>query len=163
MENVKRVYPRVFVRDGKAKLAYAFEEFSVVSTVFHMDVAQGKLGLEALRVMHYLMAECKRSNRFEGTQAVIAERLGMQRQNVNRAFRELREGGYVIRITEPSGARFWYVDARRSFRGSPERHAKEMERQARQRSRDRASKVVALRSDDELRKWENNRGEPVPA
>lgn len=147
METVKRVYPKVYVREGKPRIGFAFEEWSAVSTVFHMDVAEGKLGLEALRVMHYLMAQCKRSNRFEGTQAVIAERLGMHAPNVNRAFRELREAGYIIRITEPSGARFWYVDARRSFRGSPERHAREVERQAKQRSKDRVSKVVALRAE----------------
>lgn len=146
-EAVKRVYPKVYVRDGKAKLGYAFQEWCAVSTTFNMDVAQGKLGLEALRVMHYLMAECKRSNRFDGTQGVIGERLGMQRQNVNRAFRELREGGYIIRIQEPSGLRYWYVDARRSFRGSPERHAREAERQAKQRSKDRIQNVVALRAE----------------
>lgn len=152
MENVKRVNPRYFVRDGKAKLAYAFEEFVVVSTVLWSDIASAKVGGEALRVLAYLMAECKRSNRFEGTQVVIAERLGLHRQAVNRAFRELREAGYIIRINESSGARFWYVDARRAFRGSPERHAKEVERQSKQRNKDRKANVVALRA-----------GEGVPA
>lgn len=147
MNEVKRVNPRVFIRDGKAKLAYAFQEFTVVSTVLWSDIASAKIGGEALRVLAYLMAECKRSNRFEGTQAVIAQRMEITPQAVNRAFRQLREAGYIIRITEPSGARFWYVDARRSFRGSPERHAKEMERQAKQRSKDRISNVLALRAE----------------
>ncbi|AXH76460.1 MAG: Crp-like helix-turn-helix domain protein [Microviridae sp.] len=147
IDAVKRVNPRYFVRDGKAKLGYSFEEWSVVSSVFSMDVAQGKLGFEALRVMHYLLAVCKHSNRFTETQAVIGERLGMQRQNVWRAFRELREAGYVIRVSDPDGHRYWYVDARRAFRGSPERHAKEVARQAKQRSKDRKVNVVALRAD----------------
>lgn len=147
IDAVKRVNPRFFVRDGKAKLAYTFEEFSVVSSVFSMDVAQGKLGLEALRVMHYLLAVCKHSNRFTETQAVIGERLGMQRPNVSRAFRELREAGYIIRVSDPDGHRYWYVDARRAFRGSPERHAKELERQAKQRCKDRKVNVVALRAE----------------
>lgn len=144
---VKRVNPRVIVRDGKAKLAYGFEEFVVVSTVLWSDIAAAKVGGEALRVLAYLMTVCKHSNRFTETQAVIGERLGMRQPHVSRAFRELREAGYIIRVSDPDGHRYWYLDARRAFRGSPERHAKEMERQAKQRSKDRKSSVVALRAE----------------
>jgi len=144
---VKRVNPRFFVRDGKAKLAYGFEEFVVVSTVLWSDIAAAKVGGESLRVLAYLMTVCKHSNRFTETQAVIGERLGLKQQNVSRSFRELREAGYIIRVSDPDGHRYWYLDARRAFRGSPERHAKEMDRQAKQRSKDRVQNVVALRAE----------------
>lgn len=146
-ESVKRVNPRFFVRDGKAKLAYCFEEFVVVSSVLWSDIAAAKVGGESLRVLAYLMTVCKHSNRFTETQAVIGERLGMRQPHVSRAFRELRESGYIIRVSDPDGHRYWYLDARRAFRGSPERHAKEMERQSKQRTKDRKANVLALRVD----------------
>ena len=116
--------------------------FTIVSNVMWQALADGVLGGESLRVLGYMLSKAKRNNRFEGTQAKIAEALGIKPPNVSRAFRELREAGFIIRVNEPSGCRFWYVDARRAFRGSAKWHAPVLERQSRQRDRDRRVNVV---------------------
>lgn len=147
---VKRVNPLV-IKDGKLstderKALYLFGEggFTVVSHALLLALADGSLSGEATRVLAHLMCNAKRGNRIELTQVKVAAALGMKRPNVSRAWRELREGGFIIRVTEPGGLSFWYVDARRSFRGSASSHPRSLEKQAAQRKRDARSNVVAI-------------------
>jgi len=107
-------------------------------------IARRDITYESLAVLAHMLKNAKRNNRFEGTRAHVAQALDMHGPHVSRAWKELREAGLILRITEPEGKTFWYVDARRAFRGSAERHARELERQAKQRNKDRKSNVIAL-------------------
>lgn len=150
MEIVNRANPKpeakpVVRRGSVGQSLYAFPEgFNVVSNAVWMDVIDGKFGQSVkLRVFGFLCAECKRDNRVLVTQAHVAERLGVPRSGVSLAFKQLREDGYLIRMSE-GGMQFWYLDARRSFRGSAARHSKVLEAQRAERSRKRSANVVAL-------------------
>ena len=149
--------------NGRARVDRVFhfrEAFMFVSHAVWLDVIDGKLKGNALRVLSFIASNVDMRNRFTGTQAFMAEELGMSPQSVNRSFGELVELGYVFRVRERNGLRVVLLDAKRMYRGAAVRHASTVERQA----KDRKSDVQALRaSDDALRAWENNRGEPVPA
>lgn len=132
------------------KSLYRFDGgFVVVSLSVFKVLADQELTPAALRVLGYLGMICRRSNRIEATQAHVAKALGLDPAVVSRAWRQLREKGFLIRQVE-CGLSFWYLDARRSFRGSAEAHGRALERQRRQRERDRKSNVVALLSSSAL-------------
>lgn len=155
-----------------------------VSHAVWIDVLDGKLKGTALRVLSFVAARVDMRNRCYWTQSAVAEEMGLSRQAASKAFRELVELGYVFRVREPEGMRIWMLDARRMYRGAGSRHRTIVERQAKLRegievsereeaALDRAEAFDAdpeeamcmygSPSDDELRAWENNRGEPVPA
>jgi DNA-binding MarR family transcriptional regulator len=122
------------------------EDFTVTAQTLWDDIAHGVLSGVTLRVFAHLALGAKFSNRLEITQVAVAQAMGISPQQVSVAFRQLKEKGYIIRITDPGGLKFWYLDARRTFRGSAERHAREQERQSKQRTKDRVSKVHQLQA-----------------
>lgn len=149
MQTVKRVNPhqkqQAPNRSEQPKATYRYAEgFTIVSNTLHQLITDGELSGDTLRVFTFMQMHAKRNNRFEGTHAFIAERLSMQRPHVTRAITQLRKMQLLIKITEPNGLAYWYLDARRSFRGSAERHAVELARQAKRRDKDRKTNVVAL-------------------
>ena len=142
---VARIDPKSgSVRVGLADRSYQFEEFSVMNKTLTVAIACGDLYGLSLRVLMFMISHAKRSNRYEGTQAAIAAELGVYASNVSKAFKDLASRGYIVRVSEPRGARFWYVDARQSFRGAAERHPASLARQAAQREADRKSNVRSL-------------------
>lgn len=131
--------------ERKARYLYP-EGFFVASIAVLARLLQNRaLGLEALSVLGFLFEHCKRSNRVEATQAHIAERLGIKPPNVARAFRALEREKLLIKVREPHGFAFWYLDARAVYRGSAKAHEAALQRQARQRERDKRSNVRQLR------------------
>lgn len=131
-----------------AKPLYEFSEGFFVASIVGLPslLRRGELPVEALRVLGWLLENVKRSNRVEATQAVIGQALGMTQSNVSRAFRRLEAARLLLRVKEPHGMSFWYLDSRSTFRGSAEAHSRSLERQRRQRERARKSNVVALPS-----------------
>lgn len=125
----------------------------MVSDLVWQDVMDKKLSGTTLRVFAFLASRVKMNNRFEGTQQGVADLMGLAAPAVNKAFRELREAGYIIRITEPTGAKFWQLDARRVFRGSAKRHKGVVERQ-RKAAAKAESKQPPLGLDDALKHGE---------
>jgi len=124
---------------------YRYEEgFTVVSTLMWQAIRTGEISGDTLRVYAAMLEVTKRSNRFEGTQAALAAKLGMKASNMSRAFKALREAGFILRVREPGGMSFWYLDARRTFRGSADRHPAALDKQKTQREKDRKAKVVAI-------------------
>lgn len=145
MSTVKRVNPSATARSTIIKSTYRYAEgFTIVSNTLHQLIADGELAGDALRVFTFMQMHSKRNNRFEGTQQFIADGLGMLQPHVSRAMKQLRELQLLIKITEPNGLSFWYIDARRSFRGSAERYGVELARQQKRRDKDRKSNVIAL-------------------
>jgi len=138
--------PRSVVSATVDRAVYGFDgEFCVVAHVLFDDLARGLMRYESWRVLGAMLAASKRgTNRWEGTQAELARRLGMHAPQVARAFSELKEAGYIVRVLEPGGLRFWYVDARRAFHGGAKRHGAALAKQRRQRDKDRRSNVVAI-------------------
>lgn len=136
---------------GKVKESFHFKEaFMMVSDIVWQDVADKKLSGLTFRVFCFLATRAKMNNRFEGTQQGVADAMGVSAPVVSKAFRELREAGYIIRIKEPTGMSFWHLDARRVFRGSASRHQSVVERQRKARGRaerESSSNVVALRAE----------------
>jgi hypothetical protein len=127
---------------------YFKEAFMMVSDLVWQDVMDKKLSGTTLRVFAFLASRVKMNNRFEGTQQGVADLMGLAAPAVNKAFRELREAGYIIRITEPTGAKFWQLDARRVFRGSAKRHKGVVERQRKAAAKADAKRVVSADEDD---------------
>lgn len=117
---------------------------------FTSVLRRGDLGIEALRVLGWLLEHVRRDNRVEVTQVYIAGELGIKPPNVARAFRALKEQRLLIRVREPHGDSHWYLDSRAFYRGAARSHKASLERQRRQRERDRKSNVVALPSSSAL-------------
>jgi len=105
----------------------------LVSDVVWQDVADKKLSGLTFRVFCFIATRAKMNNRFELTQKAVADAMEVSEPVVSKAFRELREAGYIIRIKEPGGMSFWHLDARRVFRGSASRHQSVVERQRKAR------------------------------
>lgn len=143
---VNGVFPESFRSLGESQSRYRFPEgFFVASVVALAGVLRrGDLGVEALRVLGWLLEHVRRDNRIEVTQAYIAGELGIKPPNVARAFRALQEQRLLLRVREPHGVSHWYLDSRALYRGSAKSHEASLARQRRQRERDRRSNVVAL-------------------
>ena len=147
VESVKRVNPSPVRKSKTGKVLYGFGSFNVVSDCVCLSVMDGELTMESTRVLFCLMHMAQRNNRVEVTQAVVGERLGMTQSHVSRAFKALKERGFLIRSRDSaSGCWFWYLDPRRTFRGSAEAHQRSLERHRKARERARRSNVVALSS-----------------
>lgn len=135
----------------KVKHSFHFKEaFMMVSDIVWQDVADKKLSGLTFRVFCFIATRAKMNNRFELTQKAVADAMDVSEPVISKAFRELREAGYIIRIKEPGGMSFWHLDARRVFRGSASRHQSVVERQRKARAKLDApggAKVVPLRGE----------------
>ena len=90
--------------------------------------ARRDLGNEVLRVFLYLNARLDFENVIQVPQVEIAAELGMQRQNVNRAIKQLEELGVIIRGPKVGRSSSWRLNPQAGWKGKVV-HLREAQRQ----------------------------------
>ena len=90
--------------------------------------ARRDLGNEVLRVFLYLNARLDFENVIQVPQVEIAAELGMQRQNVNRAIKQLEELGVIIRGPKVGRSSSWRLNPQAGWKGRVV-HLREAQRQ----------------------------------
>lgn len=90
--------------------------------------ARRDLGNEVLRVFLYLNARLDFENVIQVPQVEIAAELGMQRQNVHRAIKQLEDLGIIIRGPKVGRSSSWRLNPQAGWKGKVV-HLREAQRQ----------------------------------
>lgn len=81
-----------------------------------------QLNGEALRVLLAILFSNGYRNRVTATQGALASLLGMQRQNVGRAFRALVDAGLLVEAEAEAGRKSWTLSEQIAWRGRGNEH-----------------------------------------
>ncbi|MES8270788.1 helix-turn-helix domain-containing protein, partial [Cutibacterium acnes] len=92
-----------------------------------MTLATAELGAQEYRVLLALMARLDFENLLVLSQAELAEQLGMQKQNVNRAVRRLVSLGVLLEGPKIGIHRSYRLNPRFGWKGSAQGHRKAMQ------------------------------------
>ena len=107
---------------------YGYSWMQINQNFLKEFAARRDLGNEVLRVFLYLNARLDFENVIQVPQVEIAAELGMQRQNVNRAIKQLEELGVIIRGPKVGRSSSWRLNPQAGWKGKVV-HLREAQRQ----------------------------------
>lgn len=101
----------------KAQSPYGGRWMGMNQNFLEEFAARKDVGLEEWRVFVFLNARLDFNNLIQVPQSEIAEALGMQRQNVNRAVRKLEELGVILRGPKVGRSSTWRLNPNAGWKG----------------------------------------------